>query len=227
MYLKNIRVAFLYRCMAAIAVLVSIYLNSGIPKGAFDPSVFLYFTIQSNVLCLICFVLGALRCAKPRRQTNPNPMAACSPFWKGAVVMAITTTLLVYWLLLAKVQFAMENKPDPAANLMVHLVVPVLMIADWALFEPKGRFTATDPLKWAAVPLGYYGFTLIASALGARYMEGAHYPYFFMDANKLGWGQALWNIAMIAVAFVALGYMLYLLDAWLGRVAARRIAREA
>jgi hypothetical protein len=227
MYLKNERLAFLYRCIAAIATIVAIYLNSGIPKGAFNPSVFLYFTIQSNVLCLIFFVLGALRYAMQRKQRKPNHFTAQKPFWKGAAVMAITTTLLVYWLILAKVHFTMEDKPDPVANLMVHLIVPLLMIGDWALFEPKGRFTAVDPLKWAVVPLGYYGFTLIASALGARYMKGTHYPYFFMDSNILGWGQALLNIALIAVAFVALGYMLYLLDAWLGRLAARQIAHEA
>lgn len=227
MYLKNNRLAFWYRFIAAITAVVAIYLNSGIPKGAFNPSVFLYFTIQSNVLCLIAFLLGALRCAMQRKQPNPHYFAARRPYWKGAVVMAITTTLLVYWLILAKVHFAMESKPDPAANLMVHLVVPLLMICDWALFEPKGRFTATDPLKWALVPLGYYGFTLIASALGARYMKGAHYPYFFMDSNILGWSQALLNIALIAVAFVALGYLLYLLDVCLGRLAARQAAREA
>lgn len=227
MSLKNNRVAFLYRCIAAVATVIGIYLNSGIPEGAFKPSVFLYFTIQSNVFCLVCFVLDAVRIAKQRPQTAPDACAARSSFWKGAAVMAITTTLLVYWLLLAKGHIAGENKPDPAANLMVHLVVPLLMIADWALLEPKGRFMATYPLKWAVVPLGYYGFTLIASALGARYTDGALYPYFFMDADILGWGQALLNIALVAVAFVALGYCLYLADAWLGRLAAKRGAGKA
>ena len=226
MYLKNERLAFLYRCIAAIAASVAIYLNSGIPKGAFDPSVFLYFTIQSNVFCLICFIVNASRFAMRRKQAGQAHALARRPFWKGAAVMAITTTLLVYWLILAKVQFAMENKPDPTANLMVHLVVPLLMIGDWALFEPKGCFQASDPLKWTVVPLGYCGFTVIASTLGARYMEGAHYPYFFMDANILGWGQALLNIALIGVAFVAFSYVLYALDAWLGRLPTRRITRE-
>ena len=50
---------------------------------------------------------------------------------------------------------------------------------------------------------------------------GSRYPYFFMDADVLGWPQALCNMAGIAVGFVLFGMMAVAFDKWLARVAAK------
>lgn len=222
MYIKSRHASVTFKLAAAAITLLGLCMNTGVFKGAFEPGKFLYFTILSNVFCLVMFVLSAL--GDLRRHGASQVAHTGSMRLKGAAVMAITTTLLIYWLLLARIHFAMDDKPDPLANLLVHLIVPLLMIADWALFSPKGRVRVTDPLWWTLAPLGYYVFTVAASLLGARYMGGGRYPYFFIDATVLGWGRTLINVVLVAIGFIAMGYAFYALDRWLGRLAAHRKA---
>ena len=223
MYLKNRRLSLGFKLPAAIVAACGITLNTGILKGTFDPGKFLYFTMLSNVFCLIVFLLGAARDVRALRGGQGG--APVGMRLKGAAVLCITTTLLVYWLVLAPVHFAMLEQPNPFANLLVHLFTPVLMLLDWALFDRKGQLTARDPFWWALLPLGYYLFTVVASALGARYMEGSHYPYFFIDATLLGWPQTLLNVLLMAAGFIALGFAFYTLDWALARLTARLAAR--
>ncbi len=222
MYIKNRHTSAAFKLIAAAVTLYGLCLNTGILKGAFEPFKFLYFTILSNAFCLAVFVKEAVRDARPHGGSRGN---AVGMRLKGTAVMAITTTMLIYWVLLARIHFAMEEKPDLLTNLLVHLIVPLLMIADWALFDPKGHIKAVDPLWWTLAPLGYYVVTVIASLLGARYMEGGRYPYFFIDATVLGWGRTLLNVALVAAGFIAMGYAFYALDKWLGRHEERRTVK--
>lgn len=219
MYIRSRRASAVFKLVAALVTLLGLCRNTGVFKGAFEPGKFLYFTILSNAFCMVVFLLEALRDIRPDGEARS--VRTGSMRLKGAAVMAIMTTMLIYWLLLARIHFAMEEKPDPLANLLVHLIVPLLMIADWALFDPKGRVRAVDPLWWTLTPLGYYVFTVIASLLGAQYMEGGRYPYFFIDATVLGWGRTLLNVALVAAGFIAMGYAFRTLDSWLGRQSAR------
>ena len=61
MYLKNRRLSLGFKLLAAIVAACGITLNTGILKGTFDPGKFLYFTMLSNVFCLIVLLLGAAR----------------------------------------------------------------------------------------------------------------------------------------------------------------------
>lgn len=216
MYIRDRRISVAFKLTAAAVALIGLYLDTGLNKGAFEPGKLLYFTILSNVFCLAMFLWGAFR---PQAQTGSMRL-------KGAAVMAITTTMLVYWLLLAKAHYASADKPDPLANLLVHLIVPLLMIGDWALFDPKGRVRAADPLWWTLAPFGYFVLTVIAAQIGARYTDGASYPYFFIDPAMLGWGRTLINVLLTAAGLIALGYGYYALDRGLGRRAAKAEARQ-
>ena len=211
MYIRDRRIAAVFNLLAAAVALCGILLETGLLKGAFDPGKFLYFTILSNVFCLAVFLWNGFRPA-----TAQSGMRL-----KGAAVMAIATTMLVYWLLLAKAHLAMAEKPDPVANLTVHLIVPLLMILSWALFDPKGRIRTGDPLWWTLAPLAYFVFVAVAAQFGVEYPDGGNYPYFFIDATALGWGRTLLNVLMIAAALTALGYGYYALDRGLADMAAR------
>ena len=217
MYIKSARLSLGFKLVAVIASGYGLYLNSGLPAGAFRPSMLLYFTIQSNVLCLVSFLMGAWRCGHYLAQGAQGECPPANMLWKGAAIMAITTTLLIYWLVLAKVDFQMEAAINPLNNLTVHLFTPVLMLLDWLLFDRKGLLRRRHPLQWALVPVLYYAFTLVASALGARYMDEARYPYFFIDPDVVGWGQVALNVALVAAGFIGLGYLLLGLDALLRR----------
>src|SRR5690606_5336808 len=100
---------------------------------------------------------------------------------------------------------------------LTHLIVPLLAIFDWVLFDKKGRYTLLDPIRWLILPLVYFGFVLVAGPLGLTYDNGKHYPYGFIDVDQNGLGAVLTTAALITLAFIVLGYLIWFVDSLLGK----------
>lgn len=109
-------------------------------------------------------------------------------------------------------------------NLLAHLILPAMALADWLLFCPKGGFRPLDPLRWQAVPVAYYGAVLGLARLGVRYYGGARYPYPFLDPIRSSPGAVLLRVALIAACWLLAGHGLLALDTAL---AARRGRQKA
>lgn len=115
---------------AAAAVTIDLLLGSPI-------RVLSYFTIQSNILLTLVFVLSARRAWTARR---PLPSALT-----GATLLYITITGLVYHLLLtnASSPFSMTGGTTPPAgwqwitNQILHTAVPIAAVVDWLLLTPR------------------------------------------------------------------------------------------
>lgn len=91
------------------------------------------------------------------------------------------------------------------------------------IFDRYGSLRWFAPLAWALYPLAYSGYTVIR----AQFMPmgtgmTSRYPYFFMDADTLGWSTALLNMAGIALGFVLFGMVAVAIDKWLARRAVAR-----
>lgn len=174
-----------------------------------------YFTIQSNV------AVGVLAgyagwCALRDRPEPPSVL-------KGAVTLYITITGTVYHLVLANPAspFAMAQ-PDRQpgewwGNQFLHTVVPLLAIADWALFDRRGRLRPRYAAWWLAFPVGYLGFALV------RGLIVDSYPYPFIDAGELGYD----GVAVSAVGFATVFWLLGLLFVGVDRLLARAGRTEA
>jgi hypothetical protein len=164
-----------------------------------------FFTIVANLFVAILFVAVAL---DPRR---PKPATL------AAALLAILLVGIVYHLLLAG--RAVHVGVAWWADLVMHSVTPSLVPLYWLGFAPKGGLRASDPLRWAVLPLGYFAYALARGAIDGRY------PYFFMDVARIGWLAVLGWAALIACCFLVGGALLVVLDRTLGRaLAARRIA---
>ena len=113
---------------------------------------------------------------------------------------------------------------DPQANWRIgsicfHVVLPILYIADWFLFYERKKCKWYYPIASIAFPLAYVVFLLIqaiilgfnSSILIPTTETPLIYPYFFVNIETLGWGVLMW-IAILTVAFVAVGYLFYGLD---------------
>jgi hypothetical protein len=82
------------------------------------------------------------------------------------------------------------------ADTLLHDVVPLLYVAYWLFFVPKGLLRWKDALWWLPYPLAYFCYSLIrGAAIG-------WYPYPFIDAGKLGYSRVLANAAMLVFAFL-------------------------
>ena len=222
MCITNRYASLVWKTALVLVAAWGIFLNSGIPDGRLNASTFLYYTIQSNVFVLAYFAYAAGKCAREIRFSGAVGTVNYSPAVKGAVTMGILVTLLMYWFVLVGANFSMVPNGSEASNLTVHLVVPLMAVADWLLFDRKGSIRPFDPVRWLALPLYYLVFALVAAPLGATYRGGSSYPYFFIDPNLIGWSGVAVNVVLVGAAFLALGYAVFAVDRLLGRLSESR-----
>jgi hypothetical protein len=150
---------------------------------------------------------------------------------KGAVTLAITITFVIFHFVLRPILFTMgsaTNSPFAeggyflsTSNFLVHYATPIMTLADWLLFTPKGEWRKLDPLKWLGVPLAYFIFSLIRAPF-AHFADGSRYPYFFIDVDRYGALDVTRNVLIIAIAFALLGYILLAIDHLLAKASKKR-----
>lgn len=159
-----------------------------------------FFTILTNVF--VAFTMSAIALGRP-----------CSPSWIGGVTLAIVLVGIIDATLLRD----MPRLTGAAhlADILLHKVTPLMVPLWWLVFAPKGRLAARDPLWWTLAPLAYFTYVLVRGGIDGKYA----YP--FIDVAKLGWPPVLVTAVLIAVAFIAAGYLLLALDRQLGRRAQR------
>ncbi len=153
-------------------------------KGGFmNAGGILYYTIQSN---LWVFAVTALHIALSLARPGGVACRALE-LLRYAVLVGITLTFLVFWLALApKLEREYLLSPN---NWLVHTLVPLLFIADFFLIDPIAPLTRAEALWAVAMPLYYFIFTLLHARLNPRlrFPEDSRYPYYFLDADRLGW----------------------------------------
>ena len=165
---------------------------------------FSYFTIQSNVMCLIMLSIGLKKDAPA--------------LFRGLAMVCITLTFLVYHFMLRPADFTLANLGNlkNISNLFAHYLVPACVWIDYILFSAKGRMKLYYPAVWLMYPLLYLAYILlIYKPLGFTFIvegEVCNVPYFFLDTSVLGAsGVALWCV-IIASGFLVLSYLYLLLD---------------
>lgn len=223
MYVPDRRIALVFRVLSAGAIVWGVGRISGLWDGHPSAVQFLYYTVLSNLLCLVWFVLLAVRSIRDLRADGARGWSTPSPRFSAAVMFAITVTMLIYLVVLVPETFTQGNDyvPFTLTDNLIHIVAPSLAIADWLLFVPKGRVRLFDPLLWALIPYAYLVFAFAYGAAGGTFGGGTQYPYPFMEVDRLGLGGvALWIIGL-TVALEAVAYVYVALDRLLG-LAARR-----
>ena len=190
-------------------------LQIGLFRGELHLSSFRYFTNLSNLLCLLYFLIDAAWIlARRTRDGSQNWF----PALKGAAMMGVVVTCLVANFLLGS--FTMGTTMRIAVRL-VHLVVPIMTVLDWLLFDEKGAFTWRSPLGWTIFPLGYFGSVLLLAAV----LPGVpFYPYPFMNVSARGLTPVLVTVAVLTAFFIALGALFLWIDRLLAKAGRRRLS---
>ena len=171
-----------------------------------------YYTLQSNLLCLIAFVvIFTLELRKKSYQTEIYYLV------KGAVTIAIIITAVVYHVALAPNNFAMDSLQNSIANKVwadafVHTISPILVVIDYFLFDEKGKIKWWNPIIWILCSVIYLPFIFIRALILGNNTTLIKYPYFFLNVDKLGAGKVcLWCIGLV-IFFTLLSYLLFLFD---------------
>ena len=217
MYIQNERIRAFYRVLFLFFCEMGLVLQYALVARIGHVGILTcYYTILSNIVCLL--YVAAVVVLRPRHE---------NPVLKGAVVICIAVTGLVYHFMLngameAGVGAVAEvTLTDIVANTLVHYVVPIMMVLDYLLFSPKGEFHWKHPFVWILTPAVYVVFILIraevSDAMFAGFSGMSRYPYPFVDVDLYGVGLVLAMVAVLLLGFLILGYLLLGIDKLLGK----------
>ena len=177
---------------------------------------YVHFTNISNFLCIGVMLAALIQTA----QKKEDSYVTSSPMLKFIGMLGILLTFLVFNIMLA----GAEGR-DPQANwrigsLLFHVTLPILYIADWFLFRERRNCKWYYPIASIGFPVAYAIFLLIqaiilkfdSSILIPTTTTPLIYPYFFVNLETQGVSGVLMWIAILAVAFVAVGFLFFGLD---------------
>ena len=177
---------------------------------------YVHFTNISNFLCIGVMLAGLIQTAKKKEDS----FVSAAPVLKFIGMPGILLTFLVFNIMLA----GAEGR-DPQANwrvgsLLFHVALPILYIADWFLFYERKKCKWYYPIASIAFPLAYMIFLLVqaiilkfdSSILIPTTTTPLIYPYFFVNLDTQGISGMLMWVAILSVAFVAVGFVFFGLD---------------
>lgn len=161
---------------------------------------FSYFTILTNLFITAWFVL-AFR----------SRLMGQAHWWgdqreiKGALLVAGSVTILVYWTLL--VDIPIPTVTGEIANFLLHLLVPLGLWIDWLIVgDPMTKSYGRMLGAWLIFPMVFVIYTEVRGSF-------AHfYPYFFLDPQAVGGAGKLvvWIVGMMLLFLVVASLIFWL-----------------
>lgn len=196
------KIIFFSRSFMFLAAFTGVYLEITKSGGL---GMLLYYTVLSNLLVMI--FTGYLLW-KMRREGDHWQSSSLLRL-KGGVTMSIMITCVIYHFMLAPLTkdfYRLEN-------FLCHYIVPLWFLVDTIIFDKSRQYKWFDPIVWTVLPLLYMGFAILNGFVLKMDIPNAKdspFPYFFLNANKYGWGFVFRWAAIIFVAYMVSGYLFYL-----------------
>lgn len=156
---------------------------------------FSYFTIQSNLIALAAVTTLAL---------NPLRDGKGWRVLRLDALLGIVITGLVFDIVLSK-QVHLEGLAL-ALTIVFHYISPWWTLLGWLLFGPRPR------ISWSTVGLA---FVWPVAWIAYTFVHGAAshwYPYPFLDADSLGFPEALRNTLLVVLLAAVLAIVFKLID---------------
>lgn len=201
-----------YKILVILSLLAGILIN--VIKTTSISAILSYYTLQSNIICLIAFVCIVILELREKQYKNEVYYLV-----KGAIMIAILITGITYLCALAPIGFQMDFRQKTLAktiaNLFVHVVSPILVTMDYFLFDEKGNFKRYYPIIWLFIPFDYILYVYSYGSSGGVFFNiggSKKFAYFFLDYEKIGYlGVAKW-ILVITCCILFISYLLVWID---------------
>jgi hypothetical protein len=190
---------FFFGALAVAAIMVQ-FLHEFDRLGHFPVNFFQFFTIQSNILAAVIFLIAGVGALLQKRN---NTFA----FLRGAATVYMTMTGVVYVLLLSGLGTLQTT--IPWVNHVLHHIMPVVVLTDWFIDPPLRRITFYKALAWLTFPLAYLVYSLIRGSIVGWY------PYPFLDPREHGYGRVAVMSLIIALGATTVVWLV----AWVTRYA--------
>jgi hypothetical protein len=134
----------------------------------------------------------------------------------GATVLVFLTFLVFHFILRPGIQTGYwAEYLNGFDNVCVHYLCPLWFLADYLVFDPKGKIRATDPFLWLAFPVFYYLYITVYRWAGGVFggeEEVSGYPYFFLNPSVMGFSGVVFAMIGILVGILILSFGLYGVD---------------
>ena len=170
-------------------------------------TVFMYFTIQSNIAVAVIALIGLcflLLKKRPGRVWDVIELVG---------TVAITLTGVVFCFVLAP---TLGDKAWNFQNILTHVVVPVAAIADFFVMAKEYDIKKRSVLWVVVPPILYAIYAGIGYVQGWEFAPGYNYPYFFLNwgspAGAFGFSSELpfmgcvWWILLLLIFLIIIGY---------------------
>lgn len=220
--IKSRKIALIYRIFSAVVIFFSLLLEFGVFEDKIQYRLFIYFTFQSNIWCLIFFIFLIYETISDLRTKGKTGYSTVSPLVRGEVLLSITLTHLVYHFMLKPRSFKMtQNSRNPTIymiqNILVHYITPYLTIFDYLLFCEKNTFGLLHPFAWLLLPVAYIiDVFVVAQYITVIPTKKSRYPYFFFDVDLIGIKKVIKYNVCLGIGLIVFAYLIVLIDWLLG-----------
>jgi len=190
-------VAFIGAAMGWFGVIAQLYLiiaNRVVSVPGTIFRFFSYFTIDTNILVVLCFSFIFLG-SKSRLGKF---------FTKSSTITALTVYIIIVGIVYNTILRLTWNPQglQLVVDEILHSVIPVLFILFWVIFVPTEGLKYKQALSWLIYPLVYMLYAVIHGAITK------FYPYIFVDATRHSYGKVLSNAGLILFAIFVLSLIL-------------------
>jgi len=208
--IKQLVTTIILKLIVVISATIGVILSAiaGIEAFMGGSTVFMYFTIQSNILIALVCLIGMILILFKLKTNN---------IWniiKFVSTISITLTGLVFCFVLAP---TMESDAWGLANVLTHVVVPLAAIIDFFVIGIYLEYKKADVIYVIIPPLLYAIYAGIGYALNWQFSKNTNYPYFFLNwgskakafgfTNELPYMGVMWWIILLLLMLVGLGFL--------------------
>jgi hypothetical protein len=162
-----------------------------------------FFTITTNLLAAKVLTASAIG------PCNPISRWLEQPDVQSMTAMSIIVVGMIYNLMLR--QLWHPQGWQLVADVMLHVVMPLLFLLHWWVVVPKAQLRWQHIGYWLLYPAAYLVYAL------ARGAVNGWYPYPFIDVTTLGYPRVLLNAIGVLLAFVVVAAILLVAGHWQAR----------
>ena len=175
-----------------LAIMIGLVFATGIFDGSFSFDLYEMFTIINALWALIYFTLEL-------QYLRIGGAGVISPAMHMTILVNSTGMAVISLVYLGPMHSVLVGS-QYLALLILQYLLPILLIIEY-LVGVKNCFRKKQIPYVMGFPLIYDAIALGCGAAGFGFgMEGAKYPYPFINVEQLGWGIVLTNLGMLVVA---------------------------
>ncbi len=197
----------IFLCLCFLGILDCFKLLKG---ENFDFDAIVYYTTLSNILCFIVIFLVTRKNYQNILQGIIYKKNIYFLKLKYYALIIIAITFIIYNFVLV------ENIFSPSwyeiGNLTKHILVPLLFIFDFFLFDERKHIKLKDVFISMSLPLIYVAIIIFRGVILPYNFKGTIFPYFFLNYKEIGTLNVAKWVLFLTVFYFSFAFIIYLLD---------------